>query len=321
MPVAELVPELARSVGLLDAVTVYAGYRLVTQDGRELVSDAGLTIQGVEDGGMITVAAGVDDEPPRVYDDVVEAMTDVVERDPRAVGRHRRTTYGVLGGGAAPPRRRRLAPPPARFDLHGPQQGWWSRSSWCSARRALAHPGRDRRGGDRRGDGVRVRRGRGPDDRLGHTLLRDPVAAAGGGALGAGLVAALGLARARTLLLPPVVVGAVFLATGLLMRGSSIDPAVVLTTALALVVIAGSVFPWLALGATGTSVDQLFSTADVTADPDRIDPAEVGADARVAHEILVAVSSTVGVLLVLVAPLAVSLGVPGALVSCVACLG
>ena len=81
VPVAELVPELARSVGLLDAATVYGGYRLVTAEGRELATDAGLVIQGVEDGGLITVAAGVDDAPPRVYDDVVEAMTDVVEHD------------------------------------------------------------------------------------------------------------------------------------------------------------------------------------------------------------------------------------------------
>src|SRR6476661_10821669 len=76
VPVAELVPELARSVGLLDAATVYAGYRLVSMDGRELSSDAGLAIQGVEDGGVITVAAGVEDPAPRVYDDVVEAMAD-----------------------------------------------------------------------------------------------------------------------------------------------------------------------------------------------------------------------------------------------------
>ena len=81
VPVAELVPELARSVGLLDPVTVYGGYRLVTQEGRELAGDAGLIMQGIEDGGLLTVAAGVDDDPPRVYDDVVEAMTDVVERD------------------------------------------------------------------------------------------------------------------------------------------------------------------------------------------------------------------------------------------------
>ena len=37
------------------------------------------------------------------------------------------------------------------------------------------------------------------------------------------------------------------------------------------VVMAGSVFPWLALGVTGTSVDQLYSPADITADPAEID--------------------------------------------------
>ena len=95
VPVAELVPELARSVGLLDPGTVYGGYRLVTREGRELAGDAGLAIQGIEDGGLITVTAGVDDEPPRVYDDVVEAMTDVVERDLEALGAGLRTTYGA----------------------------------------------------------------------------------------------------------------------------------------------------------------------------------------------------------------------------------
>ena len=74
-------PELARSVGLLDAGTAHVGYRLVTQDGRALAADAGLTAQGVEDGDVITVAAGPRDPPPRVYDDAVEAMADVVERD------------------------------------------------------------------------------------------------------------------------------------------------------------------------------------------------------------------------------------------------
>src|ERR1700755_2872691 len=83
VPVAELVPELARSVGLLDAATVYGGYRVVTAEGRELAPDTGLLTQGVEDGGLLTVTAGVDDPPPRVYDAIVEARTDVVERHPR----------------------------------------------------------------------------------------------------------------------------------------------------------------------------------------------------------------------------------------------
>ncbi|MDO9497182.1 MAG: EsaB/YukD family protein, partial [Nocardioides sp.] len=58
VPVAELVPELARSVGLLDASTVYGGYRLVTAEGRRLAADSGLTLQGVEDGVTLTVTAG-----------------------------------------------------------------------------------------------------------------------------------------------------------------------------------------------------------------------------------------------------------------------
>ena len=86
-------------MGLLDATTVYGGYRLVTVDGRELASDAGLTIQGVEDGGVVTVAAGVADPSPRVYDDVVEAMADVVERDlkPWSPETGRRTALSAAG--------------------------------------------------------------------------------------------------------------------------------------------------------------------------------------------------------------------------------
>ena len=106
IPVAELVPELARSVGLLDASTVYGGYRLVTQEGRILVNNAGLTMQGIEDGGLLTVTAGVDDKAPRVYDDMVEAMADVVENElkPWEPAAGRRTALGagsiLLGLGA-----------------------------------------------------------------------------------------------------------------------------------------------------------------------------------------------------------------------------
>mgnify|MGYP003375707914 CR=1 FL=1 len=117
-----------------------------------------------------------------------------------------------------------------------------------------------------------------------------------------------------------VLVGAIGLATGLLLHGVDVDAAVLLTTTLALVVLAGSVFPWLALGVTGTRADQLFSTADITADPDEIDPERVGLDARIAHQILVATSATVGILLVLVAPLSVSLGLSGTLLAVDACV-
>lgn len=320
VPVAELVPELARSVGLLDPATVYGGYRLVTADGRRLAPDAGLILQGVEDGGVLTVAAGVDDRPPRVYDDVVEAMTDVVEHDLRpwepAAGR--RTALAAagllmaLGAVALLIQRGSLLAGVAALVVSvalvtgaivlsrvqdEPEAA--VAVAWTGALYAAV---------------------------AGLMLVTDdpffglPVAAAGGGAMAAGLVCLVGLGQGRALVIPPVVVGAIFAATGLVMRAAEFDPAVVLTIALGLVVMAGSIFPWLALGVTGTAVDQLYTTADITAEPRRIDPTRVGADARLAHEILVAVTATVGLLLVLVAPLAVSLGVTGAVLAVMCCL-
>lgn len=320
VPVAELVPELARSVGLLDAGTVHGGYRVVTAEGRELAADSGLTIQGVEDGGLLTVSAGVDDDPPRVYDDVVEAMTDVVERDLRpwepAAGRRTALTAAgllmALGAAALLIQRGSLLAAVAAATVAAALVAGaivLSRAqrepeaavavAWMGATYAAVA-------------GLMLV----ADD----SLFGLPVAAAGGGALLAGSVALVGLGAGRTLVIPSVVVGAVFLATGLVMDAAALDHRVVLTATLVLVVLAGSVFPWLALGATGTDVEQLHTIADLTADPAEVDPRRVQADARVAHEILVAISSTVGLLLVLVAPLAVGLGLAGTLLAVVACV-
>jgi hypothetical protein len=117
-----------------------------------------------------------------------------------------------------------------------------------------------------------------------------------------------------------VVVGAILGACGLLLMATGWEASVVFTVVMTLVVLAGSIFPWLALGVTGTKVDQIYSLHDITADPDEIDPSQVGADARVAHEILLAVSATVGTLLVLFAPLAVGRGVFGTILASVCCL-
>ena len=121
-------------------------------------------------------------------------------------------------------------------------------------------------------------------------------------------------------MIPAVVVGAVLVASSVLIRVASLEPGPVFTVLMTLVVLAGSVFPWLALGVTGTSVDQLYSLHDITADPEEIDPDEVADDARVGHEILLAVSATVGTLLVLFAPFAVDRGVYGTVLAAVCCL-
>ena len=83
LPVAELLPELARSLSMLDAHTVHGGYTLTRSDGTPLNPDTGLAFQGVRDGDLLSLLAGTDQEDPKVYDDIVEAMADAVENDMR----------------------------------------------------------------------------------------------------------------------------------------------------------------------------------------------------------------------------------------------
>jgi hypothetical protein len=151
-------------------------------------------------------------------------------------------------------------------------------------------------------------------------LLEAPAALAGAGAVLAGLVAIVGLADGRTLLVPAVAVGAVVAAASGVVTVSSFSAGAVYTVALVLAVVAGSLLPWFALGATATRVDQAYTPADITAEPSVVEPAQVRRDARTGHEILLAVTATVGLLTVLVSPLAVDLGICGTLVVVCACV-
>ncbi|MCY7400213.1 MAG: type VII secretion integral membrane protein EccD [Nocardioides sp.] len=330
IPVAELVPELARAVGLLDASTVYGGYRLVTQEGRRLANDAGLTMQGIEDGGLLTVTAGVDDRAPRVYDDVVEAMADVVENElsPWEPAAGRRTALGagsillglgalalllkgesLLGGVAAAVIATLLVVGGVVLARAQDEPEAAVAVSLLAALYAAVA-------------GLLLAPGDLPawSWPLDEQFFDAPLLCAGVGVLAVGVVAVIGLQEGRVLVIPAVVVGAVLVASSVLISVASLEPSVVFTVLMTLVVLAGSIFPWLALGVTGTRVEQLYSLHDITADPEEIDSDEVGRDARVGHEILLAVSATVGTLLVLLAPFAVGRGVYGTILAGVCCL-
>lgn len=316
VPVAELMPELARSVGLLDPLTVHGGYTVTGPDGRRLSGDAGLVLQGVEDGALLTVSAGVDAEPPRVYDDVVEAMTDVVERDlrPWSPASGRRTALGaaglllVLGAGsllvqtdstlagtaAALVAAALLAGSVVLSRVQGEPEAAVA-VSWTASLYAVVA-----------GLLLAADGGFGPS-----------AVGAGLGAVVVGALSLLAVGEGRALTLPPAAVGAVFLVTGLVLADTDLDPAVVLVALLVLLVLLGSVFPWWALSLTGRGVEQAYSLDDLTADPDEIDAAAVGADARLAHEALLAIGATVGLLLVTVSPLAVGRGLSGTLLALV----
>ena len=318
VPVAELLPELARSVGLLDPRAVHAGYRLVTSDGRTLAADAGLTLQGVEDGGVLTVAAGVDDEPPRVYDDVVEAMADMVERDLRpwepAAGRRTALVAAavLLSLGALALGLQRVSVVAAaaaavvavllvasavvlarvRKEPEVAVVLAWMAVVHAAVAGFVGTPGDE--------------------------LLGVPVAASAAAAFLVGVVALTGLDSNRHAIVPAVGVAVVAGAVAGVVATTGFSAGQVATVALVVVVLGGSIVPWLALGATRAKVEQAHSHADITAEPATVDPGQVLADVRLGHELLLAMTMTVGLVLVLTAPLAVDLGLAGALVAVLA---
>jgi type VII secretion integral membrane protein EccD len=318
VPLVELMPALARSLRLLDAATVPGGYRVFTTDGRELSGDASLAGQDVEDGDLLVVTAGADEAPAR-HDDVAEAMAEVVQRElgpwDAASGRRTARTAAALllflGVAALLTQRGSLRAGVAaavgavvlvslaavlgrsRHEPAGAVPVAWLAAVYAGVAGVLVT--------DRSAAGLSA-------------------VAAGGGVLLTGLVGLVGLDAGRALLVPPVFGGTILVTTGLVVRVTGFDPAVVLTTVLVLVVMAGSVFPWLALDASGARATSLHSAADLTADPAAIHTARMVAGVRLGHEILVALSASVGLLLVLSAPLAVSLGRAGTLLAVLSAL-
>ena len=315
LPVAELLPELARLLGLLDGAAVHEGYRLVAPDGRPLAPGEGLAAQGIEDGALLTVVPGTAEPRARVHDDPAEALVEAVAsgsgRWSRAAGQWTAlgagTLLAVLGAAALVPRHDALATTVA---------------SLAAATLLL-------------GALAAARHGRGPATAVtaawlatlyaamagvgaipGGAVGGQTAAAAGAGAVLVGLLALAGTRERRVRLLPPVAAGAVLLGTGTLVELAAFDPAVVLTTVLVLVVLSGSVFPWLVLAASGAAAHRAPARPGVAG----LDVDAIGVAARAAHELLAALSATVGLLLVLVAPLAVGLGVSGTVLAVLACL-
>lgn len=81
VPVIEVLPSLARRLNLFQPETAHSGFRMVRADGHVLDLDRSLVAQGVVDGDVLALEVGGQDVHHDVYDDIVEAVADVVERE------------------------------------------------------------------------------------------------------------------------------------------------------------------------------------------------------------------------------------------------
>lgn len=309
--VAELVPELARSLHLLDAETAHGGFDLVTAEGVRLRPSTGLSMQNVHDGSVLSLVAGIDRAHDLIYDDVVEAMADVVEAEtqPWSPAAARVTALAAAGialglgafalallrpdviAGAASAAvaivlltaaivvARLRAEPEVAVLLS------WAATVYAGVAGFVLVEGSD--------------------------ALSWPAVAAFGAAAATSLTACVGIGRLRHLVLPAAITSAVLVVTSVVHTAFDVDPAATALVALVLVVSASGLLPMLAMGATGNDAPQPQDPNVLPDEPAAIDLARVRRGARLGHEVLLAITASVGLLAAIVAPFAVALGVSG----------
>lgn len=83
LPVTELIPDIAKKLGVLDPTLVYGGYRLLREDDAIISNPSTLAEQAVRDGDRLKLQVNALDDQDRVYDDIVEAVADSVSRSHR----------------------------------------------------------------------------------------------------------------------------------------------------------------------------------------------------------------------------------------------
>lgn len=76
LPLVEVLPGIARGLGVLDPSILHGGYRLTRADGTELEPTRGALAQGVDQGELLGLALGTHIAAPKQYDDLVEAVID-----------------------------------------------------------------------------------------------------------------------------------------------------------------------------------------------------------------------------------------------------
>lgn len=322
VPVAELVPGLARTLGLLDASTVDGGFRLVRSDGGVLDTDRGLQAQGVPDGAVLLLEPGAGVEQVRVYDDVVEAVADTVEgqyapwtpRDSALTAVLASVAFLLTGAilllGAEPT----SAFPPVVAGVGA--------LLVLGAAAVVA-----RVGSHDTGAAALVVTASALGLVAGLTAAPEapswglPAAWSGLGALVVALLGVPALRTGREICVAPGALGLTLAAAGGAIAVSGAEPGVVLAVVVALVVTAGNAIPWLALASTPLRVVSPRSEQEIVAEPPRVDPDEVRVQAARGHRLQIALRGAVAVLTLVATPAVVATGVPGTLLVAAAYLG
>lgn len=321
IPLIEVLPGFARSLGVLDATLVHGGYALRRADGSALDASLSAAGQGVRDGDVLTLVRGAHLAEPRVYDDVTEAVIDAASEHhrPWTPADNARTalavsmaflglsalvlalagptmTLGVLVAGAGAVVLLVAAAVLGRLGQAEAGQAFGIAAAVFAAITGyLAVPAGN--------------------------LWGWPLAAAAGGSVLAGIIALALRPSAPAVPLVPIswglVIGIPALITGLAPGAGAAAYAVTLAVAGAL----GNVLPWLALSSTRIKAISPQSEQEIFADPAPLDAEQVKRRAVAGGRVLTGLRVGIGAALIAMTPAVASASVAGALLCTLVFLG
>lgn len=325
VPLIEILPGLARTLGQLEVTSAHAGLELVTAHGRRLGGDATLNSAGVSEGAVLTLATAEARKGASRYDDVVEAVADVVEAGsaPWSPEDAARAAVGVaavflLAGGAV-------------LAVSGLSTVLTASLGGAGALLALVTAAvLDRTSAPRTAAltigvvaallaGLAAFLGLDGVVRLGEGTAALPLAVAGGGAaLVSAALAALAPGVAREMV-GPAITGTVALAVGgaTAWLGAG-DAPLVTVVAFAVVACALVGVPWLALAATPLQVVTPRDDREILADQPPVDIELVREQAALGQRLQIAMRAGAGVALIALTPGVAASGVAGLLLTAVA---
>ncbi|QGH70458.1 type VII secretion integral membrane protein EccD [Pseudactinotalea sp. HY158] len=318
VPIAELIPGLARTMGLLEAGTAYGGYTLTTADsGSRLDPALSLHSQGVTPGDVLTLTGGANAPTEPSYDDIVEAVADAVESEHRpwtpqdsamtallAATALLLTGAVLLFGGGAPAAGAAVMSGSAALLL------LVSAVVLSIGARVPAAPV------------VLVQAAavfafvagyRGLPRAQDASAWGMPLLVGGAAVLGTGLLGLLLIRRNREFAIVPVVCGAGLAIAGFGVEQLGLSPDEAFAIVVAVAVLAGLAIPWLALSTTPLRVISPRDDEEVYADVPPVERPEIAAGYAHGHRVHIGLRVGAGLLTLIAIPAVVGGGAIGTL--------
>ncbi|MGO1411242.1 type VII secretion integral membrane protein EccD [Microbacterium sp.] len=320
VPLAEVLPSLARRLRVFDNISASSGFRLVQADGTALDGDRTLGSQNVQDGDLLVLEQGTTASSAKRYDDLVEAVADVVEKDAPAWSAQNSVTTATVVSSV--------------LLLLGLVPAVWS---WAGTGTIVTPAGAGAAAVVLMTCAIVMDRTRAPQQAAmalavvssvyagvaGYTAMPSNGAWAAALLLGAGamlvfgIVTMLALKRLREYGLVPVVLGGVLLAVGAVTTWLDVPVAGILAAVMALSGIVGLATPWIALASVPLRVVSARDDSEVYEAPTRIAPDQVAKLYVRAHRYQVSLRIAVCLIILIATPPVVASGIWGLVLSAV----